>query len=667
MNVTERIGVSKVQLIVNEEFHWIFREQPIEDYGIDAHIEIQNEKYAQGKMIAVQIKSGVSYFQNTNENKIVYYPKQKHLEYWSNSILPVIIILYNPETKQCVWHYIDNLVGHHKILIDKNNIFNKSAKKELQKIANIKPYEIAKRHRRNYIETNLSLEVFKEQISDDKKAQNSLEIEQILSIDFGTSQTRFASNNATGKIEYVKSDQGENYFNSLIGFDNDYQYYIGDEVRDREDCSSFITIRNFKRELGLNTKYKVFGLELSAEDITTLYLWKILNKAEKQFNLQFKKCWISEPVDFSYVQRKAYENCIVNCGLDIIRVISESSCVSINPKLLDEKEVKEYIVIDLGGGTLDSSIVTMERGVIEVVGTSGDRTIGGVDYDNLLKDYLINKIGKYYPDIDIDNHLRMRLINIAEEIKIGLSENEQMTIMVPGCHDIDGEEVVYCEIKVDRSEFRKVVKKLDEKLENCLIKIKEKYIELVDNELVGNSYNILLGGMGSRIFTVTEKIKKVFPGCTLIDKYSGKAIIEGLAFYSGKLNGYEYASGILLLDVLYCSIIIYGNFIIKDTDSSEEEITEISLLLEETTIPTRKSVLVLIEGEQDVSIVVICGDQKNAVKEIKLGNEQERTEYEITADVDANNQIEIKILDQTNNSKHEFMIERMLGCRDHIV
>lgn len=173
--------------------------------------------------------------------------------------------------------------------------------------------------------------------------------------------------------------------------------------------------------------------------------------------------------------------------------------------------------------------------------------------------------------------------------------------------------------------------------------------------------------MGSRIFTVTEKIKKVFPGCTLIDKYSGKAIIEGLAFYSGKLNGYEYASGILLLDVLYCSIIIYGNFIIKDTDSSEEEITEISLFLEETTIPTRKSVLVLIEGEQDVSIVVICGDQKNAVKEIKLGNEQERTEYEITADVDANNQIEIKILDQTNNSKHEFMIERMLGCRDHIV
>lgn len=667
MNVTERIGVSKVQLIVNEELHWIFREQPIEDYGIDAHIEIQNEKYAQGKIIAVQIKSGVSYFQNANENKIVYYPKQKHLEYWSNSILPVIIILYNPETKHCVWHYIDSLVGRHKIIIDKNNKFNKSAKKDLQKIANIKPYEIAKRHRKNYIETNLSLEVFKEQISNNKKTQNSLGVERIISIDFGTSQTRFASGNATGKVEYVKSDQGKNYFDSLIGFDNDYQYYIGEEVRDREDCSSFITIRNFKRELGLNTKYKVFGLEFSAEDITTLYLWKILNNAEKQFNFQFKKCWISEPVDFTYVQRKAYENCIANCGLDIIRVISESSCVSINPKLLDEKEEKEYFVIDLGGGTFDSSIVIMEAGVIEIVATSGDRTIGGADYDNLLKDYLVNKIGKYYPNIDIDNRLRMRLIYIAEEIKIGLSENEQMTIMVPGCHDIDGEEVVYCEIKVDRSEFRKVVKKLDEKLENCLIKIKEKYIEQNENEIAGNSYNILLGGMGSRIFTVTEKIKKVFPGCTLIDKYSSKAIIEGLALYSGKLKGYEYARNILLLDVIYCSISIYGNFITKDMDDNEEEITEISLLLEDTTIPSKRSDEIFIEGEQEVSIVLICGDQKNAVKEIKLGKEQERTEYEITASVDAGNQIEIIILDQTNNSEYEFMIERMLGRRDHIV
>ena len=239
--------------------------------------------------------------------------------------------------------------------------------------------------------------------------------------------------------------------------------------------------------------------------------------------------------------------------------------------------------------------------------------------------------------------------------------------MIPGCHDNDGEEVVYCKIKVERNEFRKTVKKLDEKLENSLIKIKEKYREVVNENNIGKiSYNILLGGMGSRIFTVTEKIKKVFPGCNLIDMYSGKAIIEGLAFYSGKLNGYEYARDILFLDVIFCSIRIYGNFITKDEDDNEEETTEISFFSEDTTIPTKKSQLVFIEGEQEISIVIICGEQKNTVKEITLGNEQERSEYEITADVDADSQIKIEIFDQTNKNKYECMIERKLGRRNSL-
>ena len=73
MNTTERIGVSKVQLIVYEKLNWIFREQPIDDYGIDAHIELKDDNYATGKLIAVQIKSGESYFKNESNNEIIYY------------------------------------------------------------------------------------------------------------------------------------------------------------------------------------------------------------------------------------------------------------------------------------------------------------------------------------------------------------------------------------------------------------------------------------------------------------------------------------------------------------------------------------------------------------------------------------------------------------------
>ena len=102
-NNNERIGVSKIQLLVNREFQWIFREQPTDDYGIDAHIEIHNGMYATGKLIALQIKSGPSYFQEIKDNNVVFRGDVKHLSYWTKHSLPVIIVLYNPITDECIW------------------------------------------------------------------------------------------------------------------------------------------------------------------------------------------------------------------------------------------------------------------------------------------------------------------------------------------------------------------------------------------------------------------------------------------------------------------------------------------------------------------------------------------------------------------------------------
>ncbi|MBU5439865.1 DUF4365 domain-containing protein [Tissierella sp. MSJ-40] len=135
-----RIGVSRVQSLVYEELMWIFREQAIDDYGIDAHIEIRNSGRATGQLIAVQIKSGVSYFREIKENSIVFRSDARHLSYWINHSLPVIIILYNPDTTECIWEYInmDTAVKvsdtNYKILISRENIFNGNAKVKLEQL-----------------------------------------------------------------------------------------------------------------------------------------------------------------------------------------------------------------------------------------------------------------------------------------------------------------------------------------------------------------------------------------------------------------------------------------------------------------------------------------------------------------------------------------------------
>lgn len=97
---TEREGVSAVQSIVYRELKWFFREQTVDDYGIDAQIEVTNREHPTGKMIAVQIKSGASYFVSTTEDGSIFRFDEKHKKYWLGHALPVIVLLYHPVSQK---------------------------------------------------------------------------------------------------------------------------------------------------------------------------------------------------------------------------------------------------------------------------------------------------------------------------------------------------------------------------------------------------------------------------------------------------------------------------------------------------------------------------------------------------------------------------------------
>ncbi len=105
---TARIGVHAVGCIVTEKLNWIFREQPIEDYGIDAHIEVCIDGKPTGRLIAVQIKCGESWFSLKSQEGFIFNGSMKHLEYWMSYSLPVILIMYNPIIKQALWVPIEN-------------------------------------------------------------------------------------------------------------------------------------------------------------------------------------------------------------------------------------------------------------------------------------------------------------------------------------------------------------------------------------------------------------------------------------------------------------------------------------------------------------------------------------------------------------------------------
>jgi len=108
MQDAERIGVAKVNLIF-EKIGFLFREQPVGDYGIDAIVEERiSKKELSGKLIGVQIKSGASFFKEVKENKIIFRGEMKHYKYWKRYSLPVILVLYNPETNLCIYEVVSD-------------------------------------------------------------------------------------------------------------------------------------------------------------------------------------------------------------------------------------------------------------------------------------------------------------------------------------------------------------------------------------------------------------------------------------------------------------------------------------------------------------------------------------------------------------------------------
>lgn len=645
MNTTERIGVSRVQAIVYEQLHWIFREQSIDDCGIDAHIEVKDEDYATGKLIAVQIKSGESYFKNEINNEITYYIDERHFNYWKSNVLPVIIVLYNPETYECIWEYFGKVKENRKLFINKAHVFNEKSKDELAQIANIKPYEIAQINRRNYIENNKSLDILHELTFFDNGKQKNKNVYQI-AIDFGTTRTIIGIISKDGKISIIKTKEGKNYFDTVIGFDENYQYYIGTDALKRKNNQDFVLIRNFKRELGLNKEYRVFGLTFSSEDITILYIQKLIDYIEIKYGSCIEKCCISNPIDFSYYQKKAYAKCIKSCNLSIVRTIQESISVAIDEEISQSET--NIVVIDMGGGTFDISLIGTGDGLVEVMKVGGDRTIGGVDYDYALGEYIKRRLLNTYPGILMDSFLENQIVFKAEEVKILLSALEKTMVVFTECYHIGHEQTITCYIEICRNDFRDATDLLNNKIENILRDFKEQ----IERDEYNQPIRVMLGGLGSKIFTVMELIKKYFANIPITDIYSDKKSVEGMALYLGKIQG-VYNRDILLMDVLGYDIILKGIFYAGNTDPhryiknplsssinrmplfKEDEIkTELKIAFKEFLIPFKLCTYIGVTCNQEVAVLVETGKHREKILTYSLRNIIENTIFKIEIDVD---------------------------------
>jgi hypothetical protein len=138
--------VKRTGLAIEEELGWIFREQPIEDFGIDAHVEVVDGEDVRPRLLALQIKSGDSWFSSPGPGGWWFRPDDAHVQYWTNHSLPVVVVLYRPETKHCHWQLINRQTlgkastGGWKVLVPESQVLDANARAALREAAEGDPY-----------------------------------------------------------------------------------------------------------------------------------------------------------------------------------------------------------------------------------------------------------------------------------------------------------------------------------------------------------------------------------------------------------------------------------------------------------------------------------------------------------------------------------------------
>jgi len=238
--------------------------------------------------------------------------------------------------------------------------------------------------------------------------------EYILGIDLGTTYSCFGIYK-DGKVDIIANEQGNRTLPSYVCF-NSEERYIGETAKSMAGQNPKNTIYDVKRLIGRkynddkvqsdkeHLSYNVvddgnnkpvievdyLGEEKTfyPEEISAMILRKIKDMASKYIGSEIKKAVITVPAYFNDAQRSATKDAGTIAGLDVVRIINEPTAAALAYGL-NEKQTKNILVYDLGGGTFDVTILTIDNGIFEVKSTNGDTHLGGEDFDFAVKDYLL--------------------------------------------------------------------------------------------------------------------------------------------------------------------------------------------------------------------------------------------------------------------------------------
>ncbi len=474
---------------------------------------------------------------------------------------------------------------------------------------------------------------------------------KIIGIDLGTSNSAAAVMQG-GRPVIIPSAEGVSLggkaFPSYVAFTKDGQRLVGEPARRQAVTNPEGTVTAFKRKMGTDYKYKLQGKDYRPQELSAFLLQKIKQDAEAFLGEKVEKAVITVPAYFNDNQRQATKDAGEIAGLEVVRIINEPTAASLAYGL-DKKGDQKILVFDLGGGTLDVTIMEMGGGVFEVKSTSGDTQLGGTDMDNRLVDYIAEEFRKEHGiDLRKDKVANQRLRDAAEKAKIELSTTLSTELNLPFV-TADASGPKHLTMTLSRAKLEDVIRPV---IDRCKTPLQQ---AMSDGKLTPNDINrIILVGGPTRMPIVRK----------FVEDYIGKNVESGVdpmecvamgaAIQAGVLGG--EVKDILLLDVtpLTLGIETLGHVMTP-------------LITRNTTIPTRKSQIfsTAADSQTTVEIHTLQGERAMAYDNVTLGRfnlvgippaPRGIPQIEVTFDIDANGILHVTAKDLGTGKEQKMTI-----------
>ncbi len=475
---------------------------------------------------------------------------------------------------------------------------------------------------------------------------------KIIGIDLGTSNSA-AAVVLGGKATIIPSSEGVSLggksFPSYVAFTKEGDLLVGEPARRQALLNPEGTVLAAKRKMGTDYKFKVYGKEYTPQQISAFILQKIKKDAEAFLGEPVTQAVITVPAYFNDNQRQATKDAGQIAGLEVKRIINEPTAASLAYGIDKVNQSQKILVFDLGGGTLDVTIMDFGDGVFEVVSTSGDTQLGGTDMDEAIIDYLARKFKeKEGIDLKADKNAYVRLKDAAEKAKIELSSTLSTEINIPYiANTITGPK--HLQIAFTRAD-----------LERLIAPIMEKARAPIENALKGgkmdkdNLTKVILVGGPTRIPYVRKFVedyfgRKIEGGVDPMECVAIGAALQG-AVLSGDIKD------IVLLDVtpLTLGIETLGGVITP-------------IIPANTTIPTNKSQVFTTAADMQtaVTIHIVQGERPMASANVSLGMfnlvgippaPRGIPQIEVTFDIDANGILNVTAHDKGSGKKQSISI-----------